>query len=605
VAVPFELQEPNANDPLATYDLDIVAVHAYGDDQLSAWASKAAKASKSGGKAMVSKHDGSISRQIYQAAQLPVVDTQIRTTSPNVLPRPGAGVSAAKVGKQLGSSLGGDNTVPADNEQKRTDAWVSTTLQDVPKSALMAALVDETEIPDDKLIYWLKDLHFFPGRFRKARVLLFYYCEPIKDGKPPLFQTVLKQLAQRLEIARKDNPDRPVIFLGHDFGMTIIEATLVDLWKQEGSDTRICTATAGMIFFASESPANTRGDAGYFDTETRGRLGTDSTKLPYQEVRQDRFLVQHLENFKSFTVGLAERRPEISLMCFETTGKFATETDPTYCAFLKLIASIQDVYGILAAVCAGNQQAVKAYLDKSRKPNLQNLSGQSALHLAVQHHQTGIIRLLVRAYGADASLCDANGRNPLHLALMHCADRPDIISTLVRGGADCNAKDKDGRSPRDLARIHDVDPAIFNHLVEGASEDAFLEGVRKPKAPRLSSAVHACHEFHATLADFFFINRTERFLYEQPTVHEVLYETGPDDILSAVRDPNVIEPPTCRWIHLPANNVEWVESLLAKMDITIDSIAENQHEGPTPWSHYMRPQVSSSRGCFAKFDSYC
>jgi hypothetical protein len=524
VAVPFELQEPNATNPLTPYDLDIVAVHTYGEDRDSAWTAKVPKSPQQGGKATILKKDESIKRQTYQAA-----------------------------------------------------------------------LNDEASRPDDKMVCWLKESSFFPGTFKKARVLLFYYCEPVDDGKPPLLQTITQELAQCLEIARKDNPDRPIIFLGHDFGITVIEATLVDLWKQEGSGTRICTATAGMVFFASESPASTKDDSRYFDSDVRGRLGRDPDKLPYQEIKQDRFLVQHLEKFKSFTLWLAERRPELTMMCFEGTGKFAMETDSTYCAFLKLIASIQEVYGLLAAVCAGDQKAVKVYLEKSRKPNLQNLSGQSALHLAVQHHQTNIIRLLVRAYEADASLCDIDGRTPLHLAIIHCADRHDIITTLVQGGADPNLKDKDGRSPRDLARSHDVDTALLNHLVEGPSEDAFLKGVRDPMPPQLTFAADACREFHATLADFFLIDQKEKFFYEQPTVHELLYETGPEDIMGAVRNPPVEEAPGCRWIHLPANNVSWVEDLLAKMNLTIDSIEENQHEGPTPWSHYMRPQAQITK----------
>src|SRR6202044_3810483 len=106
-------------------------------------------------------------------------------------------------------------------------------------------------------------------------------------------------------------------------------------------------------------------------------------------------------------------------------------------------------------------------------------------------------------------------------------------------------------SPLDLAEPFEVDPAILKSrpLVEGPSEDAVLEGLMDPLAPRLSSAIHACHDFHATLADFFLIDRKEKFIYEQPTVHEVLYETGPDEILEAVRNPNVTESPRCRWVH--------------------------------------------------------
>jgi hypothetical protein len=584
--------------PPISYDLDIVAVHGYGDDLRSAWVARVPKLANPIEPGKYLKRDEINNRQTQTTTQERSANKHSGVIRPVVQLEPSTGLTASVIGKQSAQiAIGEGATMATDHEKKekleQTDAWVGSTLQELHGSALEHSHHGGVANTDHQTVQWLRDSQFLPGKFSRARVLLFQYGEPVDDGKPPLLQRVIQELSTRLEAARKEHPERPIIFLGHDFGVTIIESTLIDLWKVEGTGRSICTATAGIAFFASKSPTGTTDDSRYLDTAVHGRLGPDPEKLPYQETKSDHFLIHHIDNFKSFTRWLAKRLPEITLKCFVSNGKIATGNDPAYCAFLKLIANTQDSYGLLAAASAGKSQVVKMYLESGRNPNLRNSSGQSALHLAVQHGQRNVVRLLTKTYNADVSLCDAEGQTALHLAIMHCGEKKDIIEMLLQRGADVNIKNKVGRSPLDLAEPFEVDPAILKSrpLVEGPSEDAVLEGLMDPLAPRLSSAIHACHDFHATLADFFLIDRKEKFIYEQPTVHEVLYETGPDEILEAVRSPNVTESPRCRWVHLPSNNVAWVDDLHLKMKITTDSLTENQHEGPTPWSHYMRPQA--------------
>jgi hypothetical protein len=574
-----------------------VAVHGYGDDLRSAWAARVPKPANPIEPGKYLKRDEISKKQIHTGTQERLTDKHSGVIPPVAQLEPNVELTTSVTGKQSTQiAIGECATTPVDHEKKakleQIDAWVGSTLQELHGSSLEGSCYDGVVNTNHQTVQWLRDPQFLPRKFTRARVLLFQYYEPVDDGKPPLLQTIIQELSTRLEAARKEHPERPIIFLGHDFGVTIIESTLIDLWKVEGTGKSICTATAGIVFFASESPPGTTDDSRYLDLAVRGRLGPDPEKLPYQETKSDHFLIHHIDNFKCFTRSLAERLPEITLKCFVSNGKIATGDDPAYCAFLKLIASTQDVYGLLAAASAGKSQMVKMYLENGRNPNLQNSSGQSALHLAVQHGQRNVVRLLTKTYNADVSLGDAKGQTALHLAIMHCGEKKDIIEMLLQRGADVNVKNKVGRSPLDLAEPFNVDPAILkSRLVEGPSEDAAPEGLMDPLAPRLSSAIHACHDFHATLADFFVIDRKERFIYEQPTVYEVLYETGPDEILEAVRGPNVRESPRCRWVHLPSNNVAWVDDLLLKMKITLDSLTENQHEGPTPWSHYMRPQA--------------
>eukprot|EP01134_Creolimax_fragrantissima_P002763 CFRG2763T1 len=69
------------------------------------------------------------------------------------------------------------------------------------------------------------------------------------------------------------------------------------------------------------------------------------------------------------------------------------------------------------AIGNNNIQAVCAFasLMKVAGLNAQNADGDSALHLAVRTGQVGVIDLLSRL-GADVTVVNTNGRNPLHLA---------------------------------------------------------------------------------------------------------------------------------------------------------------------------------------------
>jgi hypothetical protein len=591
--VPFDLEEPEPTDPPTVFDLDIVAVHGYGDAR-TAWKAKVAEATDNNEAQQHRKGEELDKKRRHKSVS---ESTLIRATQrpPATLLKSSMHLTPSMIEKHSAQIAEGEGSTTSAGIEKdaKIEAWIQSTAEELHGASLDNAGLAADETTAQKTVHWLREPQFLSGMLSKARVLLFQYCVPADKGKSPQLKQITEELARRLEDARKDNPDRPIIFVGHDFGITIIENTLINLSKPEAPGGSICKAAAGIVYFALESPTGISDQSRYLEIAVRGRLGLDPKKIPYQEVTRDaQFVVHHLDRFRGFTRWLAERRPEITLRCFVSNGKFVTKTEPAYCAFLKLISDIQDVYKLLVAACRGNVQMVKMYLERGATVNSQNPSGQSALHLSVQHGQRNVVRLLTKTYNADVSLCDSEGQTPLHLAIMHCAAKQDIVEMLLQRGAEINVKNNVGRSPLDLAKSSKLDPAIFKkRLVEGPSEDAMLEGVKDPVPPRFSSAIHACHDFHATVADFFLIDRKERFLYDQPTVHEVLYESGPDEILDALRTPDVIEKPGCRWIHLPANNVAWLDCLLAKMKIITDSLMENQHEGPTPWSHYMRPQT--------------
>jgi ankyrin repeat protein len=74
------------------------------------------------------------------------------------------------------------------------------------------------------------------------------------------------------------------------------------------------------------------------------------------------------------------------------------------------------------------------------------------LHEAVKHDQSlEIVQALLEA-GADATVEDKDGRNPLHLAAgSESWDAPEVVDELIEAGADATAQDEDGRNPLHFA----------------------------------------------------------------------------------------------------------------------------------------------------------
>lgn len=532
----YHLEEPNRSKSSDLYDIDIVAVHSYEDDLRSAWI----------------------------AEQVDVDENELR------LPRP---FSKRQLFKEVIDSL--TPSTPSGSQGPSPQ----------PPQA------------DKSGVHWLKDDELLPRKVKSSRVLLFEYHEPHDQSIATSMSSITQGLASRLRAARRDHQERPILFIGHDFGATVIERALIDCWSEGTNSLDICKAAAGIVFLATPGKDLKAGsELDYFTTSHDRRLGLDPTRMRYLETRTDSFLTEHVRRFREFSKWLHEERSALTLRCFVSDGKFATDTDSVYCKILDVIFSIREVHPVLWSASNGYEAYLKNCLKNGRSPNLRDSSGQSALHVAVRKEHMQVIRILIEGWNADVNVSDCDGQTPLHLAMIHCRENRELIELLFQRGADINVKNKSHKSALELAEQLQVDPSILEsrHLFQGPSEDMIEEGIRMPQRPQLPDAIHACLNFRATLAEFHILNRKEQCIRAQPTINEVLYKRGPEEILQAIRRPDMTDTTArCRWIHLPANNVAWAEDLFARMSVVTDALIEDQHEGPTPWSHYMRPQAKA------------
>ncbi|KAF7934808.1 uncharacterized protein EAE98_002853 [Botrytis deweyae] len=127
-----------------------------------------------------------------------------------------------------------------------------------------------------------------------------------------------------------------------------------------------------------------------------------------------------------------------------------------------------------------------------------------------------------------------------------------------------------------------------------------------------ASKVFACHEFEVNIVDFFVADREQRVHVTKP-IYEILYgATGPQAIMDKSYSDN---RPRLRWYHLPANNMEWVEALTARIlqdrgitlisesrsNLSLTNSARRQYCTTTAHSTFMRPICRAFEQPVSKF----
>lgn len=280
--------------------------------------------------------------------------------------------------------------------------------------------------------------------------------------------------------------------------------------------------------------------------------------------------------------------------------------------------------------------------EHQRKPNIDATQnrGKTALHFASMHNRVSFVDLLL-SHGAATDLpsdgqwtplinaadkghagvvsrllaagADVNARTSTHMTALHWAasnGHEDIVKILLeRPEASLTIKDSEERTPMICAA-----EGRHNRIV------SVLSPARH--AHRLSeSAREACKKFEATIVDFGEfqemkwqkkdVSSKKPQLVFHHTVFDLLYgwDEKEDKPTVPVLTKNIKWKPQFRWIHLPANNIAWIETLLAKSFIegghrdvegfkALGKCFDQEHRGPLAHANFMRAychRVPSSR----------
>lgn len=283
------------------------------------------------------------------------------------------------------------------------------------------------------------------------------------------------------------------------------------------------------------------------------------------------------------------------------------------------------------AASTGKKELCELLLRRPRLPranvNAMEIRQKTALHLAIAHGRDDIIELLIK-HGADIMAKSDGSWTPLHNACEQ--GNVKIVRMLLAVGANINAKLLNGKTPLHVAaqagHLDVVNCLLERNDVKRAAKDAFgitpflwaaqsKKPARKDIINRLAphnqiealseDALGATNGFHATIVDFGNFHNENRV--SRKTVFELLYSRDPIN----PRKPAVSVLPkdskgtNFRWIHLPANNMAWVEALLTKAFIeegatdvegfkALERSFSHQHRGQQVHSHFMRPLCQST-----------
>ncbi|KAI0161221.1 hypothetical protein GGR57DRAFT_518430 [Xylariaceae sp. FL1272] len=221
----------------------------------------------------------------------------------------------------------------------------------------------------------------------------------------------------------------------------------------------------------------------------------------------------------------------------------------------------------------------------NQQPALEALLSQGA-DISARNNRglTALVLLQARA-GVNAQL--SNGMTPLHWAAMHGYE--DIVKLLIaKPDINLDIKDSFNRTPMlCAASTHQLGIALL------------LSPTRA--AHRLSpSALAACQGLEAMSVDFGEFRKKR--LRHVHSVYDLLYGWNymKDEPLVPLSSRKLKYQPKFRWIHLPANNVVWIETLLAKLLAeggyrgieafrSITEALDQEQRGPSNLNPSMRP----------------
>ncbi|KAJ0118418.1 hypothetical protein J7T55_009201 [Diaporthe amygdali] len=257
--------------------------------------------------------------------------------------------------------------------------------------------------------------------------------------------------------------------------------------------------------------------------------------------------------------------------------------------------------------------------------------GKTALHLAAEHNQVDFVELLL-GYGAYPDAVSDGRWTPLHNASEKGHDV--VVSKLLAAGANVNAELSNRMTPLHWAAFNghgNVVKLLLERPETNISiKDQFertallcaaerhhkdLVHLLSPSraSHRLSeSAREASKLFSATVVDFGDfqemkfrkgdVQEKKKQLVFKPSIYELLYgwEDSEKNVPSVpILAKNVKWEPHFRWIHLPANNIAWVETLLAKSFVeggfrdvegfkALEKCFDQEHRGPMAHAKFLR-----------------
>ncbi|UZP46439.1 hypothetical protein NXS19_014251 [Fusarium pseudograminearum] len=181
--------------------------------------------------------------------------------------------------------------------------------------------------------------------------------------------------------------------------------------------------------------------------------------------------------------------------------------------------------------------------------------GKTALCIAAEHGHRGLVEKLL-SWGADVNFSTSNTEcTPLILAINGDVNeylKAAVVDALITGGAEISSMNKAGDTAEHLAMNQGLQ-SVLNRLTWRSKDGTAAESVEQ-----LDQEVDDL--FLATVTTFEIEGDSfKRFVSEK---HPILNLLGGQDKAKEAKD---ITDVAFKWIHLPANNMRWIEVLISQL----------------------------------------
>lgn len=276
------------------------------------------------------------------------------------------------------------------------------------------------------------------------------------------------------------------------------------------------------------------------------------------------------------------------------------------------------------ACATGKWRLAEMLLSAGADANAGESRNKAPLHLAIGHGRDDVVELLLR-FGADVNARSDGGWTPLHNACDRGA--ATTAGLLLGAGAGVNSQLLNGVTPLHLAaqgghvavvELLLAQAGVKRRLRDNFGSTPFLRAAQFKRREVLAllapvnnvdrltgDARRACEAFDATVVDFGNFHNENRV--RRVSVYELLYGRDAENPRKAAFStvPERSGATDFRWIHLPANDMGWVEALLTKAFIEegahdvesfkgLERSFHFQHRGQRAHSLFMRPLCQSS-----------
>ncbi|PVH71692.1 hypothetical protein DL98DRAFT_93567 [Cadophora sp. DSE1049] len=487
-------------------------------------------------------------------------------------------------------------------------------------------------------VHLLLDGDMIPGSFPGARILSYTYPIMSATTSKEYLDNAARRLLDRLVTERADERYNsvPIVFIGYGFGGLVLQKLLLlaaeDHEEKSKGAAQILNMAAGLVVLDTPFPVvplknQTEKDPFPPDLNARqqhilGRLkasgNTLNVRTLWESFNNERvrhklplnWLYTLAAKDASSVPKVQPKRPipalaQIGIFCMAMVsdskrrlGRFPGPQDEIY---IRLVSQMQRCL-LFKSAAIKELEDLLTHLIKQPDVlvHVKDEQGKSALHYAAEAPNSAAVTILINLGEAEVLQRDNLGQTPLHACILRAvATNPtdvdgqkpykDIIKRLMGRSPDVNQTDNNKKTAwdyaPDLTWIQDL--RINRDPFSGRSTSNETETVKSVRPLKKDSLKRkACQDTLGLLTEFYLLTdkhtTDEKFNYEQPSIFDMIYdekEEGAIKILHRSRPKSLTnEIRRCRWMHLPANNEQWVQDLFLTLKIKDNSI-HGQREG--------------------------